>query len=292
MNNKEVAHLWANRSRESAKGSSFYFTGDTIYSYGAHFPIARHYKGCVLFTSKGYSNTTAKHKGYARSAVSHLTVFTVSDVSRDPCREDVSDYAAEIKSAALAAGRARNSEAALEVLQRLVDEANSFCARFGFKTRFAMPDNLEELRAKAKASAERERKATLAKQARQERETQKTIRAWLAGESVSIPHFIDKVYLRVRDTRTKIVEPLDTPEKDCPLIMMETSRGARIPLSEAERTFRFVIKMRERGWRRNGDTFQVGDYHLDAVNEQGVVAGCHRIAWDEIERFAKTQGWL
>lgn len=285
MNNKEVAHLWANRSRESAKGSSFYFTGDTIYSYGAHFPIARHYKGCVLFTCKGYSNTTAKHKGYARSAVSHLTVFTVSDVSRDPCREDVSGYAAEIKSAALAAGRARNSEAALGVLQRLVDEANSFCARFGFKTRFAMPDNLEELRAKAKASAERERKAKLAKQARQERETQKTIRGWLAGESVSIPHFIDKVYLRVH--------PLPSDRQMASdIIQMETSKGARIPLSEAKRTFSFIVKMRERGWRRNGETFQVGEYHLDAVNEQGVVAGCHRITWDEIERFAKTQGWL
>ena len=34
--------MWANQARDGAKGSSFYFNGDTIYSYGPHFPIARH----------------------------------------------------------------------------------------------------------------------------------------------------------------------------------------------------------------------------------------------------------
>lgn len=71
-----------------------------------------------------------------------------------------------------------------------------------------------------------------------------------------------------------------------------TSKGARVPLTDAERSFRFCMKVRARGWHRNGDRHAVGMYQLDAVNEQGVVAGCHRIAWDEIERFAKTQGWL
>ena len=39
-----VAHLWANKSQDSAResGGRFYFVGDTIYSYGSHFPIARH----------------------------------------------------------------------------------------------------------------------------------------------------------------------------------------------------------------------------------------------------------
>jgi predicted Abi (CAAX) family protease len=65
-----------------------------------------------------------------------------------------------------------------------------------------------------------------------------------------------------------------------------------VPLPEAEKAFRFAMIQRKRGWHRNGDQFKVGDYQLDAVNEQGVIAGCHRIGWDEIERFAKTQGWI
>lgn len=33
-------------------------------------------------------------------------------------------------------------------------------------------------------------------------------------------------------------------------------------------------------------------YHqLDAVNEFGIVAGCHRVSWAEADRFAMAQGW-
>lgn len=285
MNNKEVAHLWANQSRESASGSHFYFNGDTVYSYGSHFPIARHYRGAVLFTSRDHSVTTARHKGITWGACHHLPVFTVSDVMTNPSGKDVREYGEQIQGLALKAGKARNPDNALSVLESAVNEANRFCERFGFKTRFTMPDNLEELRAKARASAERERKAKAAREAKFERDAQETIAKWLAGEMVSVPYAIGSVYLRVRPF-----------VGDCPATdgvpMMETSKGAKVPLQEAQKAFRFAVIMRERGWHRNGDKFQVGDYQLDAVNAQGVVAGCHRIAWPEIERFAKLQGWL
>ena len=31
---------------------------------------------------------------------------------------------------------------------------------------------------------------------------------------------------------------------------------------------------------------------LDAINSEGVVAGCHRVSWSEIERVAKLEGWM
>jgi hypothetical protein len=69
----EVAHRWANQLQYEArnKGGNFYFDGDTIYSYGRHFPIAVHHKGAVLFTINTYSNATSKHIREVRSAVSH-----------------------------------------------------------------------------------------------------------------------------------------------------------------------------------------------------------------------------
>lgn len=280
MNNKEVAHLWANKSRERATGSHFYFDGDTIYSYGSHFPIARHYKGVVLFTTESYSSTTAKHKGYVRQACSHLPIFYVSKVMENPSGATVKELAESVQSVCKAAARARNLGAHLEAVERTIKEANDFCERFGFKTRFAMPDNWDELQAKAKVSQAKERKAKAERLAKQEAEAQETIGKWLAGESVTIPHYIGKVYLRSRHF---------TGEDG---VHMETSKGACVPMPEAQKTFRFVTLMRARGWHRNGDQFKVGDYQLDAVNEQGVVAGCHRIAWDEIERFAKVQGWI
>jgi len=282
MNNKEVAHLWANQSRERATGSHFYFDGDTIYSYGSHFPIARHYKGIVLFTTEGYSSTTAKHKSYVSAACHHLPRFYVVDPKSNPSGADVARYTDRVKRECESAAKARNLNAHLGTIESTIKEANNFCERFGFKTRFAMPENWTELQAKAKSSADKERKAKAERQAKLEREAQETISKWLAGESVTIPHFIGKVYLRTRLLKRIGDEYME----------METSKGATVKLDEAERAFRFCIIARARGWHRNGDEFKVGDYQLDAVNEQGVVAGCHRIAWDEIERFAKTQNWI
>jgi hypothetical protein len=79
----QIAHLWMNKKQDHARDSreSFYFRGDTIYSYGSHFPIARHVRNsrgedAVLMTTDTYSNTTAKHISMVRSAL-HGTVIHV-----------------------------------------------------------------------------------------------------------------------------------------------------------------------------------------------------------------------
>lgn len=287
MNNEQVAHLWANKSRTSARGSSFYFEGDTIYSYGSHFPIARHYRGVILFTTKTYSVTTARHIGIAHSACHHLPVFTVADVMRNPCGEDIRDYTAQIKTASEALARKRDPEFAVQSLERLVSEANRFCETFGFKTRFAMPDaaTLAALKEKSKVAAAKKAKATAARNAQIAKENAEAIAQWLNGEARSIPYTVQVVYLRVKVTA-------DQNNDNATIFEMETSKGARVPLAEAEKAFRFAQLKRSTGWHRNGDTFKVGEFQLDAVNEFGVVAGCHRVAWNEIERFAKLQGWI
>lgn len=72
---------------------------------------------------------------------------------------------------------------------------------------------------------------------------------------------------------------------------MVTTKGARVPLTDAKRAYLFAMRLRARGWHRNGEQFKVGMYDLDAINEVGVIAGCHRVTWSEIERFAALMGW-
>jgi hypothetical protein len=119
-NNKQVAHLWANRSEESGKGSHFFFNNKTIYSYGSHFPIARHAetkdgKPCVLFTTRGYSNTTSRHISITRSAIpSGLPIFYVEDPTAPDAIADPEVASASHKDAEAAAAQAakeRNAEA-------------------------------------------------------------------------------------------------------------------------------------------------------------------------------------
>ena len=64
----EIPHLWAHRTQDEARNrqGNLYFTGDTIYSYGSHFPIARHAANeagerGVLLTTATYSVTTSSH---------------------------------------------------------------------------------------------------------------------------------------------------------------------------------------------------------------------------------------
>jgi hypothetical protein len=279
MNNRQLAHLWANKSRESARGSHFYFEGETIYSYGVHFPIARHYKGVVLFTTGSYSVSTSKHISFARSACTHLRVYHVADPTRNPSGQDVKNYQHRVEQLGLEVARARDPQFKLECLERLVNEANEFCAAFGFKTKFSLPDadTLAALKGRAKAAQVKKAKATAERNARLEAELAELIQQWLAGEPVSIPSRINKVFLRTWSTEEGKI--------------MQTSRGACVPLEDARRAFEFVMRHRESGWHRNGDTFRVGEFQLDTVSAAGVKAGCHTIGWDEIERFAKAQGW-
>lgn len=289
MNNKEVAHLWANQSRKSAFGSHFYFQGDTIYSYGPHFPIARLVGDVVLFTTRGYSNSTARHKGIALSACHHKPLFFVETPSEQPGRNHIQQYKKRIDQRTLHVGRCRNTDDALASLVSLIDEANRYCVHFGFNTRFADPDNIENLRLRAKQASAKERVAKEREKQKALREAKEMIARWIKGEPVSIPHTVDTVYLRVRREKhytesTGFSAPVD-------LLYMETSKGARVPLVDAEKAYRFARLHRAKGWHRNGEVFRVGDYHLDAVNDFGVIAGCHRISWVEIERFATQQGW-
>lgn len=289
MNNRQLAHVWASNPEKENKGSNMFTRDGVIYSYGTHFPIARHYKGAILFTSEGYSNTTAKHKSIVRGACSHKTVFTVPNVLRNPCGEGVRNYGKQLADMATKLSRARDPQWLIQSLQRATDEANLFCETFGFKTRFSMPDEtkLAEYREKSKRAAQLKAKAAIARNARIEAENKQAIAEWLSGERQTLPYEIQKVYLRSKP----IVAEAESGER-APIEHLETSKGASVTLPEAHKAFRFIMAHKSTGWHRNGSTFAIGDFQLDAVNEQGIIAGCHRIGWDEIERFAKTQNWI
>lgn len=68
-----------------------------------------------------------------------------------------------------------------------------------------------------------------------------------------------------------------------------TSWGARVPLADAIRVFRFAKLCRETGkaWHANGKRVHCGHYQLDKIMpDGGFRAGCHLINWPEIESAA------
>jgi len=125
--------------------------------------------------------------------------------------------------------------------------------------------------ARFEAKAERERIAAVQKAAEQ------TAR-WLAGESTYNHARTDETgsaYFRVNGTE------------------LESSMGARVPIADAVRVFRFLKLCRENGrsWHANGSRLPVGSFQVSEIHADGsFVAGCHSVKWHAVEAAAALLG--
>jgi hypothetical protein len=206
MDNDMVAHVWAAQSQDDARNPqrNFYFEGDTIYSYGRHFPIARFVDGkrAVLFTTRTYSNTTAGHIHTVRRALHglNLPVFHIEHPGDKPRSSDVKrDYEQRIDTAMEQAARARlKSVALMEQAQNLAREANEFAEFFGWEWRLPVPELSEEKikaarkavrESNAKRRKENEERAERYRKEAEERAARDAVtrEAWLRGENVRYP---------------------------------------------------------------------------------------------------------
>ena len=295
----EIPHLWAHRTQEDARNrqGNLYFTGDTIYSYGSHFPIARHVTNdagqrAVLFTTATYSVTTSSHCSAVRSAIpSGIPVFHVpnvchgrysgSELTADDHAGNLADYAERIEKYVITSARARSSYAKEwnnDHAVRLRDEAFAYCAFFGLPV-----PNISEVREldsealTAIRKREAKRTAEKAEQTKRERaeaviRQQELITKWRAGQYSGCLYDVPPM---LRIDGNEVV----------------TSRGARFPVLHAKHGLAFVRKVREsqKAYVRNGHTIHLGPYAIDRIEPDGTVkAGCHVVSWEEIERIAPS----
>lgn len=68
MTNRQIAINFGNGSTKG-KGSHLFIEGDTIYSYGYHYPLTIRRDGYYLFNTDYYSRSTARHKSYVRGEI-------------------------------------------------------------------------------------------------------------------------------------------------------------------------------------------------------------------------------
>jgi hypothetical protein len=276
----ELPHVWAHQRASYGRApSSMSFNGPDFRSYSA--VIARLTLDGAAFwlNSRHYSQTTTRHQSLVRRALPEgARVFSVpfepaynnaANVDRllDAARIE-GDTAADIRTT----HPRRKSQIAAHAArcEALLTTAREACEFFGIE-RDCSHASLDSMR---EAIRQREAGAAViaAKEARQrERKARAALREWLAGGEVptyKLPNAA--AFLRVNGG------------------VVETSKGVTIPVDEARAALAFVQSKRAEGWHRNGSTFPIAGYELDAVNPEGVVAGCHRVSWKELERFAAT----
>lgn len=294
MNNSQVCHLWANQARETGKGSNLFFEGETIFSYGRHFPIAT-FTGTidetgaqiVLFNADTYSNSTARHQTHVRRALHGLNVRVIEclNVLIDDHESKMQWFENEFNDSIIKAMRARTYAAHhYENAARFACNARAYGRAFmGAIPQWALQGISEELTARIKAEKDKKESAKREAIKKERAEFEKRVVDWQQGNDSldGIENYSAMpVYLRMKDSDT-----------------VETTRGASVTLENARKLYVLVRHARGRtdGARENirRDMPIIDGFNVRNIDHDGnVTIGCHHLEWAQIEQFAKLQGWI
>lgn len=275
-----IAHLWANKTQANARNSgNFFFNGDSIYSYGHHFLIAKHVtnkdgESAVLFTTSGYSNTTAKHVRITQQAARHLNlVYCPSPASLPSYNFQAWQNKAESIAANLKT--ARKPEKYLSQIDSLKDEALKYAAWFGIelpdtlKAVFAITNKEQYIQFSA-VKAELKKKAELKQQREQKARHAKELREFRAGER----------------TRLNIHNGFDFLRLSTDGQSVETTQAVKIPVPTAKKFWAYLKKALANGGCTNCQQNILPQWNLRTVTKEKIEIGCHTIQIKECEKIA------
>ena len=275
----EISHVWAHKGAPHGKAqSAMSFDGPLLFSYGTG--IARHieHKGkpAIVINDGSFSVSTSKHQGLMRRAIpDSIPCFYISEgrgarlhFSGSQLFDHAIEKAGEAAKVAKETSKGTMKEqSALASQEKWLSRAKEVSAFFGLRRK--VDEKTIARLAKVKAKAERDGIKARAKRDEENRiKAMADFEAWKSGADVWFPSHSFPTVFRVENDE------------------LVSSQGARVPLDDAKRAYRFATSKRAEAWRANGVTCPVGKYALDSISEAGIVAGCHRISWQEMERLA------
>lgn len=306
LESNQVAHVWANQLQTEARNqqNNFYFEGKTIYSYGRHFPIAvltgenNHY---CLFTTSGYSNTTAKHIHYAKSAASHKEIIyclNPDEAASNLHERNISQFIFEIDTIAKNLEKARKPEKYFNIIQGVKDQLCKYCTFFKIKLTKAQKSKIsftnanEYKQAVIKANAA-EKKANAAKYKLGQKVYNEGIAAWKnfgemeykkglsSSQQAAYYFFINKtgVEREVTNLRTNGE-------------VIQTKKHIELPVNVARRYYDFYNRIVTQGGCKGNCNYKMLEYEVTEASKDFLIVGCHTITATEIKEIAAKLNWL
>lgn len=269
----QVAHLWANKVQDEAtnSGRSFFFRRSTIYSYGSHFPIAKHVQDeagneYILFTERGYSNTTAKHISITYMACRNKEI--VYCYSPEASSKENFEYWEKMVNGEIdKLAKARKPELYLNNIENIANKVK----RYAEFTGHAIPEILIEAMKivdKDQYIGYQETRIELAKKARKQAEIelkkryQEDLQKWLNFETNRLYSNNSTDFLRYNSENDRV----------------ETTQAVQIPNEIAKRLW---LSIRE-------NTLKVGDkilhYNINQADKV-IKIGCHTFKRDYLLSF-------
>lgn len=285
--NSEICHTWAHQNYEHGRTSngSIFFKGRVIYSYGYHFPMAAISEGGTVFlTYRGYSNTTAKHLGKVRAAISHertIYCYNPEEAVKGQHNGNLTQWEQTCFNLAQNLQKAKKPGKYLQLIAQEYEQAKTYADYFGLDLTdpkhalkylfIANTEQAKELIEQAE-QAEAQRKAEQAK--REAEQIKKNIRKFrlFKTNNTNTGEF---TYLRFNESKNRV----------------ETSKGVEIPLEIAKRAFNWVTTKLNGGGCTECE-YKILDFKVSTLNKSELTVGCHTIQMTEINRLAKKLGWL
>jgi hypothetical protein len=287
----EVAHVWASRTQDEGKANRMFFRGDTIYSYGTHFPIAKFHttpdgKTVVLFTYDKYSISTSKHISHVHQAINHLErVYCYTPDASATRNLDEEKLAIEIllESISKTNHKKRIGNLSSEIIC-IIERAKKYADAMGepHADWMQIPDDMrataEQRRIERAAEEEARALAREAENKRRLAEAAERLEKWVVDNEIYASGFYSlPVKLRVKDDE------------------IQTSHGANIPVDHAVRIWPLLRKAHMSGNPVIADesrTLHLGHYRFNSFKEDILTVGCHQIPYGEIVRMAEQLGLL
>lgn len=281
-----VAHNWAHQTGRKRRGFNMFYEGDTIYSYGYHFPLAKFFTApngerVVLVNDASYSVSTSKHQTIVRRALGYQRedVVYVPDLSRMQPKDWITKLDKDIETSAgkwqrarvYKASHARNMEWSIKTINRIID-----LWQLDEPYRF-MPGDIGAYI----AASEERRKAEAKAKDLKDRED---IKKWLNGEDVRPPH-TRIPYVRVKNYS---VGTIHTEHKS----IVETSWGVRVPLDAAMKLHRLagLVRIVGKPWSPKSPA-SVDGWPIKGIGPDGTLTvGCHVIPFKVQQEAAKLAG--
>lgn len=299
FDNRQCAHIWAQQTQDDGRSNNgnLFFHGKTIYSYGYHFPIASFITAdTVLVNSDRYSISTGKQQGYVANAISHkqrlyvstrvMKAFADEKEFGPMTQKALSDSAlidAKIHIEKAAQRKARKF-AANDLLkaQAVIRDAEHIFTFFDaqppkefheFKKTINNDDVTAVINAE-KSRLEKEEKARLKREKQAQEKLKKSCILWTEFKEHDMPvQQSKKIYMRIEGDE------------------IVTTKGARFPVTHAKKAFTAIRRYKEKeilfDVGRGSKAIRLGHFTIDKIHPNGdVIAGCHFVEWDEIERIA------
>lgn len=266
---QEVAHLFANQLQDEARTptGNLYFYNDKIYSYGNHFCIAKFDNNALLFTERGYSNTTSKHI----SVVSHATSHKDKIYCAYPTGTHNDNFTYWLNDAEYISGKlktARKPEIYIGQLEYIKVKANKYANHFGIALPLTLEkvlsitnkDEIVEYMETKQKLIDAENKRIAKEKAK---EHAKALKKWKAFEQGTLYFRNGFDYLRKDDE------------------FFQTSQGVKIPVAIGLRFYNNLVNNSV----KVGDKFL--DYTINELTPKHIGIGCHKITFNEINSVVK-----